>query len=281
MMGLNDQIAWVRQPAAARLGGKLAEVWHARALILFFGRQALLKTVRRTVLGWLWLPLRGLVPTLVGSLVMGSFLGVQSPHAPYPLFLLAGIIPWLAFALTASWSVRCLELSGRYLRASAFPRLVLPLGFVAPALLDVLMFAATYLVLIVWYAAHGIHFLVPDWSCVGALLLAFISGLGWGMLLSVPGARARDVRFTLGFVLSGLFALTPIAYPLSMVPANWQWLVSINPLAAIVEGFRGGLLGYAELSVLGWTLALCFGLLSLIAGLYMFNRSEPHLNDNI
>lgn len=279
--GLNNASKiWIREPRPVTLIAHMKQAWSARSLIVFFAREALLKSTRRTVLGWLWLPLRGVIPTLIGAFVFGGVFGVNSALAPYPLFLLAGLIPWVLFAATASWSVRCLEISRRYLRASAFPRMVLPLGFTAPALVDALMFLLAYLLFFAWFALSGHRAPFVGGGVIVASMLAFSAGLGWGLLLCIPGARARDVRFTLGFVLSAIFALTPIAYPAQLVPEAWRWLVELNPLVGIVEGFRAGLLGGAALSMQTWLLSIVFSLASLLAGLWVFVHYEETFSGN-
>lgn len=282
MMQASAHLEWTREPAAPGFWGRIAETWRARALILFFARLTLYKTIQRTVLGWLWLPLRGLVPTLVGSLVLGGFLGVKGEGAPYPLFLLSGLIPWVTFASTAMWTVRCLELTRRYTRVAAFPRLVLPLGFSAPAFIDVAMFMATYLCVSLWYGlSEGVSVALPGPQTVFYLLLAWLAGLGVGLLLCIPGAQVRDIRFSLNYALSFALALTPVTYPASMVPEKWAFLTTMNPLAVIVEGFRAATLGQATPSFNSGMVAAVVTLSFVGVGLYVFNRFEKYLTEKV
>jgi len=268
---------WTREPSCQSFIGTIRDTWRARRLIVFFGHQALLKSTRRTVLGWLWLPLRGVVPTVLGTFLFSQVLGVKIDIAPYPLFLLSGLIPWVLFAGTVSWSVRSLEISKRYLRSAAFPRLVLPLGYSAPALLDLCMYCLCYLLLQIWYLSHGYINWHISWAMVLSLALAYLTGLGWGMLLCIPGAQARDVRFTLSFVLGGIWAITPIAYSSEQIPLKWRWLVEANPLACIVNGFRAGLFGGNETTFFAWTNAVSIAIVSFVVGLWVFIRHQHRL----
>lgn len=269
---------WVREHASGAPLAWIGETWRARGLVMFFAHLALLKTTRRTVLGWVWLPLRSLVPTLIGTLVIGGFFGVSTPTVPYPLFLVSGLIPWVMFASSATWSVRCLELTKRYRRASAFPRLVLPLGFTAPAILEGIMFLATYILLLAWFAFKGYVPLVPSIDIIAYLFMAWLAGLGIGLTLSIPGVHVRDIRFTLAFTLSALFMLTPVSYPATVVPESWGWLISINPLAALVDGFRSAMFGLPGLSPEAQLMVVAFSLVLFGTGLFVFNRFEKTLD---
>jgi ABC-type polysaccharide/polyol phosphate export permease len=143
------------------------------------------------------------------------------------------------------------------------------------------MFAGTYLIALAWFAVGD--FSVPAPGALTALwaISAFVTGLGWGMILCIPGMRMRDVRFTLAFVLSALFALTPVMYPVELVAPAWAWAVSVNPLATIVESFRSGLLGYKGPSVVREVIAISFATLSFSAGLFVFHRFENTIEGRI
>lgn len=281
-MSTNANYEWSREPEPENFAKRVVATWRARALVIFFARIALYKTIRRTILGWLWLPLRGLVPTLVGSLVIGGFLGVSAAGAPYPLILLSGLIPWVAFASTAMWAVRCLELTRRYTRAVAFPRLVLPLGFSAPAIVDMAMFAVTYLLVFLWYRLNtDLSIPWPEPHALLYLLLAWLAGLGVGLILCIPGAQVRDIRFSLSYALSMALALSPVAYPASLVPEKWAFLMSVNPLAGIVEGFRSAVLGQPGPLFSNVAFAVIFTVMVFCGGFYVFNRFQDKLTERV
>lgn len=278
----SEKISWIRRPSKKTVLGQLRATYDARTLIKFFALLTLRKTTNRTFLGWLWLPIRCLWPVAVSTIVMGSFLNVQSQHAPYIIYFLSGIIPWTLFALSISWVTRCLELSRGYIRRSYFPKLVLPIAYLAPALVDSTMLSIYFIGASFYYFYLGRYTpTLPDFSVFISAILSLVLGLSLGMLLSIPGARLRDIRFTLGFILGGVFALTPIAYTTSNIPSQWSWLIVYNPIGIAVQGCRAGLIGAPTPTTQQWIYAWCIALFLLFTALMIFIRNDQDISDDI
>lgn len=277
---------WVIQPQGSGPGARLLELWQYRRLLSYFARGAVQRTYRATVLGWVWLVLRPLVPVLISTLVFHQFAGVQSDPYPYFLFFLVGTASWSLFEESVMWATRSLQLHRRLLTKLYFPHLILPVATMAPALVE----GAIYLVLILsaiayYWLIHGQLYLATGFTpllSVLALAAALGMALGLGLWTAVLGAEMRDVRFTMRYIMRFWFFLTPVIYPISLIPTEWRWLALLNPMTVIVQGFRTGLLGEpatitaGQIAVAG---LLLVGL--LVSGLWFFTRAEAAAIDRL
>jgi lipopolysaccharide transport system permease protein len=244
----------------------------------YFARRFNEKRYIRTWLGPLWLILRpGL---LIGSqvFVFGRVLGVETGNRPYVIVFLVGFIGWHLFSEAAYWTTRSLELSRGILRLMHLPRGTMLIAALAPAVVDAGVVLGFLLLTVIGYAVVD-HTLVisisaSTWLLIPAVALFLGWGLTIGLWLAVPGAQARDIRFGLRFVLNFWYFVTPIAYPLSQVPADIRTLTELNPLTAPVELFKTALLGAPVPPAL--SLASSIGVLVPLAlgGAWLFFRAE-------
>jgi lipopolysaccharide transport system permease protein len=274
---------WVIEPRGEGPRAVARDVWRYRRLLRFFAFRSFQKLYARTVLGWSWLLIRPLFPLLVTTLVFGQVLSVSSgSNVPYFLFLVVGITPWEFFASNVMWGTRSLELNRGMLSRIYLPRLILPIAMVAPALLTFAIHLGVIAVAVFYYrATRGVWFFHPEsigWA-VQACILAWMLSLGIALWTSVPALVARDVRFTLNYVLGFWIFLTPVMYSLSTVPPDYRWAFALNPMTAVVESFKFGTLGIGQVEV--WQLATSWGIavVTLLSGLMFFSRAERHAAD--
>lgn len=285
-MAAVSQDVWVIEPRSEGVRARAREVWRYRRLLRFFASKSLEKLYARTALGWVWLLIRPLFPLLVKTLVFGSVLAVSSGGVPYFLFLVVGTTVWELFSSVAMWGTRSLELNRSFLSRIYIPRLILPIAMGAPALLNFCIHLAVLIVAVVYYkVTQGTLFFNAaglGWALQGCIL-AWLLALGLSLWTSVPALLARDVRFTLNYVLGFWVFLTPVMYPISSVPADKRWLLLLNPMTAAVESFKYGLLGSQVGSidrgplVGAWVVAA----LTLVTGLAFFGRAERNSADKV
>jgi lipopolysaccharide transport system permease protein len=256
----------------------IADAWNHRRLLRFVGDRALRKIYRRTVLGWLWLFITPLFPLALRALIFGALLGVASNGLPYFLFLLAGTVVWDTFAMTLLWGTRSLEMNRQLTEQIHMPRTLMPIGNIAPALLDLVIKLAVFVLALAYYAArHDRLYLRTDAGLLwagAALALALFFALGLSLFTSVWGESTRDMRFALGQVLSIWYLLTPVLYPLSAVSEAHRGWMLLNPMAIIAETFKWGLFGVGVFD--GRALAAAAGgvLVLTLAGFLYFTRAE-------
>ena len=276
-----DLDTWVIEPRRDALTARLREVWRYRRLLRFFAAKSLSKLYKRTVLGAAWIFIRPLFPLVVNTIVFGSVLGVGSNGVPYFLFIICGNALWDLFSQAVSWGTRSLELNRGFMTRIYCPRLILPMATVTPAYVNFAINLAVLAVALAYYRfTAGVLYWTP-WNMGWALLsIVLASGLALGMALwtSVPAMQARDVRFTIGYVLGFWLFLTPVLYPLN-VSAKYAWLLALNPMVAPVNGFKYGMLGISSVSAREWIICATETVIVLVSGLWFFGRMETDAAD--
>lgn len=256
----------------------LRELWQRRELWYFLTWRDLKIRYRQTVFGFAWAVLQPVALTIVFSVFLGFLARVPSDGVAYPAFVLAGLVPWTLFSsglLAASNSL----VQGRDIISKVyFPRLLLPLSAATSHLLD---FAIATLVLIIALLFFGF---TASLSLLWVPLIAaqtFLVSVVLGTLMSAINARYRDVQYALPLAVQVWLFLTPVAYPSSLVPDQWQWVYGLNPLAGVVEAFRWALLGSTPPSS---QMILSSVLSTLVLGVFTafyFQRTESVLADVI
>lgn len=276
---------WTIEPRAGGVRSRASELWRYRRLGLFFGSKALQKLYARTKLGWAWLFIRPLFPLTVKTLVFGGLLGVGSEGVPYFLFLVTGMTVWEFFASSLMWGTRSLELNRGLIRQIYVPRLLLPLSMMSPAFLTFVIYTGVLAGAFAWYAiSEGRLYLNAGpqllWAAL-AMLMTLALSLSLSLWTSVPAMVARDIRFTIGYVLGFWVFMTPVLYPMSTVPEHWRMWLLLNPMASVVEAFKFGVLGIGTVNP--WHLAISAGLIgaTFISGLIYFVRAEADAADRV
>jgi lipopolysaccharide transport system permease protein len=237
----------VTSPAVIRIGTSsrgvapaLREIWDYRELLLFLAWRDIQVRYKQTALGAAWAILQPVLTMAIFSLVFGRFAGIPSDGLPYPLFVYCGLVPWQLFAYALVSSSNSLVANERLVTRVYFPRLVVPIGSVLAGVVD---FALCLVLLVLMMAYYGIR---PGPAALAAPLFALLvlaAALAVGIGLSALNVWFRDVRYTLPFLTQLWLFATPIAYPASIVPESWRPWLGLNPMAAVVEGFRWSLLG--------------------------------------
>jgi lipopolysaccharide transport system permease protein len=280
-----SQETWVIEPRSSGVVSRAQEIWRYRRMFRFFGEKALRKLYQRTILGKAWIVLRPLVPLLVRVFVFGALLEVGSTTGvPYFLFLAVGTAAWDLFASCVMWATRSLQLNTGMLTRMYVPRLILPVATMAPGFANFAVYLSVIIASLVFYRFHdGVWYVDPTWIVVApvAAVLIVLFALAIGLWTSVFGATARDVRFGLAFALEFWVYMTPVVYPLTIVPGSVAWAMLINPMAVLVIAFRGAILGGEGPPPWAWASALALIAASLVAGLMFFTRAEAEAVDSL
>lgn len=275
--------SWVIEPRREGMQARARDLWRYRRLLGFFSTKAIQKLYRRTVLGSAWIFIRPLFPLLVNTMIFGGVLGVGSHGVPYFLFLTTGTAIWELFAASVTWGTRSLELNRSFMSKIYVPRLIMPVSSMSPAYINFAISLGVLLVAQGYYlATSGQFYLAPGhlgWAVLAVVMTAVLS-LGISLWTSVPALQARDIRFTLGYVLGLWVFLTPVLYPLNP-PAKWAWAMSLNPMAAIVDAFKYGVLGIPVLNLRALGIAAIITLVVFASGLIFFSRAEATAADKV
>ncbi len=266
------------RPSTGWVPLKLDDLWEHRELVFFLAWRDLKVRYKQTALGVIWVVLQPLLMTLVFTVVFGRFVAPMnsSGAVPYPLFAFCGLLPWQFFAYVLNNSSNSLVASERLITKVYFPRLVIPLSGVLSGLVD---FAVAFAVLLGIIFYYGIAPTAALWLLPGFLLLAVTCAVGVGLWLAALTIQYRDVRHMIPFVSQVWFFLSPVAYPITLVPGNWRWLYALNPMAGVIRGLRWSLLGSGELLGAWIWLSVAVAALILVSGLYYFRGVEGNFAD--
>src|SRR6266550_3693189 len=218
----------------------LGEIWAYRELLYFLMWRDITVRYKQTVLGVAWAIIQPLFTMLVFTLLLGRLAGVNSDNTPYPVFAYAGLLPWTFFSNAISNSGNSLVGSVNLITKVYFPRMIIPAAAVGAGLVDL---AISFIVLVPLMIYYGIHITWNVLMFPVVILMTALLALGVGMWLSALNVKYRDVRFALPFIVQLWMFVSPVIYPVSFLPPRFRWLLSLNPLTGIIEGFRASLLG--------------------------------------
>jgi len=251
-------------------------LWRYRELLAILAYRDVSVRYKQTVLGAAWAVLQPLLQLVAFWVFFGRMGGLAGKvEGDYSLFLLTGLLPWQLFFTGVGQAAQSVVSNSNLISKVYFPRLVVPLSALGSALVD---FAVAAVVSIPWLMYRGLGWhasqvLAPVFL-VGIVLATIAVGIG----LSALVAEFRDFRYVTGFLLQIWMFFSPVAYPLSIVPARWQLLYAVNPLVGLIEGFRSALLGqpfaWGPIAVSVVSL-VCL----LVVGLVCFRRVEQRLAD--
>lgn len=278
--------AWTIEPRGAGFVSRFRELWRYRYLLGYFAAQAIRSLYQRTYLGWSWMFIRPLFPMLIGTLVFSGLIGVDSGETPYFLFYLTGMAIWLLFEEGVIMATLSLRSGRRLLSKLYFPRLILPIAYLAPAAMHLLIYCTLLAGATMYFlAVDGKVYLAigsPLLLTLAAIAMALVFALGIGLILAPMVGNHRDLRFGVRYSLRLWSYLTPIIYPITLIPEQWRPLAAINPMTTIAEMFKWGLFGKTDgfgFQYLAPTLIIMA--VTLIAGLKLFTRAEAEAVDRL
>ncbi|QEN85697.1 ABC transporter permease [Labrys sp. KNU-23] len=253
----------------------LRELWRYRELIWVLTQRDVKVRYKQTTLGFAWAIIQPVLLMLVFSVLFGRLAGIPADGSPYPIFVYAGLLPWIFFSNTVSAAAGSLVGSINLVGKVYFPRLIIPLASAGVGLVDFLIATVILLAMMLIYGVGwSANLLAAPLLIAGTILCA----LGVGIGLSALTVTYRDFRFVVPFLLQFWMFVTPVVYPASLVPEPWRWLLFLNPMAGLVEGFRSAFLGHPfDWPSIGLSLALSLGLVAL--GVWYFERVERRFAD--
>ncbi len=259
------------------ISNALTELWRSPALIRAFASRDLYVRYAQTYLGFAWSiiqPLFGLATLFV---LFNKIAGIPTGGIPFLAFALSGLIFWNYFNYVLSQSAGAIVAMQAMVKKIYLPRLSIPTAKALVGLVDYSVGLALLIGTCLYY----------DISLKGLLFLPIIlagtamGALGIGLTISAISLRYRDLQQIIPFALQLLFFLTPVAYPTSMLVSllgkQWQWLVYLNPLAGMLELFRGFLFD-TDFSTMAW-LSLIITPVLLFIGLLSFVKADKKMAD--
>lgn len=257
-------------------GLALDEAYARRELLYFLVWRDIKIRYKQTVFGVAWAVLVPLMQLVIFSVIFGRLAGIRPDgNYPYPLFVLAGLVPWTFFSQAVTQGGQSLVNQQQMLTKVYFPRLFVPTGTVGGCFIDFLISFGVYAGALIWFRY------TPSWQLVFVpplALLTIVASLGAAYLLSALTVTYRDFRYIVPVLIQSLMYLSPVIYPVTIVPERYRWLLGINPMAGIIDGFRSAILGKPwDFPTLGTSVAT--SLVLLVVGALYFRSTERRFAD--
>ncbi len=254
-----------------------SDIWAYRELLFFLTWRDVKVRYKQTALGAAWAILQPLFMMLIFTIFFGRLAGVASAGIPYPLFALAGLVPWTFFANAITASGNSLVGSAHLITKVYFPRLIVPAAAMLAGLVDFLL---AFLMLVLLMIYYRVTLTAQILFLPVLILLTALFSLGVGTWMSALNVKYRDVRFALPFLIQLWLFVSSVILPSTSIPQKWRWLLMLNPMSGIIEGYRAALFGLPfDWLALGIASALTIAV--LLYAIYAFGRVERSFADII
>lgn len=255
-----------------------ADLWRFRELFAILAWRDVAVQYKQTVIGVAWALVRPLLTTLIFTGLFSRIARLPSEgEAPYPLMVLAGMLPWFLFSTILTSASNSLTTNSNLISKVYFPRLIVPLASAAVALVDFLITLA------ILFALMGVYRFAPGWHLLALpafTALAILAALGPAFMMAALNVNYRDFRFIVPFFVQFGLYVSPVGFSSRIVPAEWQMIYALNPMVGTIDGFRWCLLGgNAPLDLTNLAVGIAVTLAFLYLGIRTFRATEKSFAD--
>lgn len=255
------------------------DLWRYRELFYFLAWRDILIRYKQTVVGVAWAVIRPLLTMLILTFVFGRLAKMESGGVPYPILVMCGMLPWQFFSTAMSESGGSLVRNAGMVSKVYFPRLIIPASSVITSLVDFVITAVILVCMMIYYQY------VPGWEVVALpflVALAFGAAFGIGVWVSALMVRYRDFRIILPFIVQFGLYISPVGFQSGVVPDQYRWLYSLNPMVGVIDGFRWAVLGGEHTVYMpGIVMSVVLVFLMIYSGIWFFRKTEKTFADII
>jgi lipopolysaccharide transport system permease protein len=253
------------------------ELYAYKDLFYYLVKRDIRATTHSTQLGIVWSILQPLLTVCVMSLVMGSFVRIDTKQIPYPLFALSGFMIWSYFSTTLLRSSSSMSANSYLITKIYFPRIIIPLVPVVSCSVELLVMLVT--TLLIAYA-YGIH-VATSWSLLFLTIpISVMLAAGFGLLASSLTSKFKDFGHIMPVILQIGMYVSPVFYPIELVPEKWLSIYSLNPLVNLFELVRAGIMNETvDLNLLIYPTIVA--VISFCVGIFYFTICENEIADTL
>jgi lipopolysaccharide transport system permease protein len=256
----------------------LRELWQYKELLYFLIWRDLRVRYKQTIIGVAWVVFQPLITMVIFTIIFGYIMKVPSSGFPYPIFVYSALIPWIYFSSSLSQGSASLISNSNLISKVYFPRLIIPFVSVTTYLFDFTLSFIILFFMMFWFGFQPTERLL---TVPGFLAITYATALGINLWFSALNVRYRDVGYLLPVVVQLWFYLSPIIYPISIVPEKWRPLYSLNPMVTVIQGFRFAFLGMQAPKLQGIIASLFIVAALLVSGIIYFRSTEKTFADVI
>jgi lipopolysaccharide transport system permease protein len=260
------------------------DLWQYRELFFFLAWRDVLVRYKQTAIGIAWSVARPLLTMAILTLIFSRVAKVQAPAGvPYALVVFAGMLPWTFFSGALVESSGSLVTNTNMISKIYFPRIIVPASATLAALVD---FSITLVLLAILMALYRIAPSVHMVYLPLLIILAVVSSLGPGLIMSAMNVKFRDFRYIVPFITQFGLYISPVPYTSNVFMAKlshtWQVAYSLNPMVAVIDGFRWCILGNSfPINPESFAISLASNLALLWVGVTYFRKLERSFADFI
>jgi lipopolysaccharide transport system permease protein len=256
------------------------DLWHYRELFQVLAWRDLSVRYKQTVIGIAWALIRPFLTMVVFTVIFGKLAKLPSEgHAPYPLMVFAGMLPWTFFATALSEASNSLISNANLISKVYFPRLIVPTASVVVAFVDFLISFVILVGMMIWYQY------APGWQILLLpvfIVIAFLASLGPGLWITALNVKYRDFRYVIPFLVQFGLYLSPVGFSSAIVPEKWRLLYSLNPMVGVIDGFRWCILGgNVPIDWRAFGISIAVTAFFLWLGIRQFRKTEKSFADLI
>jgi lipopolysaccharide transport system permease protein len=256
----------------------IKELWQYRELIYFLAWRDLKVRYKQTAIGVGWAIFQPFITMVVFSIFFGALIKVPSDNVPYPIFVYVGLLIWQFFSTSLSDASISMVGNQAIITKVYFPRLILPISTILTKFVDFAISAVILVGMMFYY--HFTPHLLGLLILPLLVLISFMAALGGGLILAAINVKYRDVRYALPFFIQILLYVTPVIYPAS-IAGKFAWVLSLNPMTGVIKAAQAAILGNTPINwlLVGISFFTCTAL--LVAGIYIFKKTERFFADII
>ena len=260
----------------------LKELWHYRDLLVLFVRRDFVTVYKQTILGPLWFFIQPLLTTITFTIIFGNVAQLSTDGAPKLVFYMAGITLWNYFSTCLTSVSGVFNVNASIFGKVYFPRLIMPLTIVISNLMKFAVQFLLFICFVVYFTLHN-QIQPNSWILLTPfiiILMALIS-MGIGLMLSSMTTKYKDLNQLIGFGVQLFMYATPVIYPSSSVPQDYQWVVELNPLVGLFDYMRYAYLGVGEFAISDLVYPSIFSIVILAIGVLVFNKTQKTFMDTV
>lgn len=261
-----------------KLRNNLKLMWQYRELLWNLAHREINQRYKQSVLGYWWVILNPFFQLVVMSFVFSTVLKVPSQGVPFIIFLTVGLLPWNLFTASLASSTNALVGNSSLITKIYFPREILVYSTIIAKIVDFLLSCIVLVAFFIFF--HTI--ITPTLLWVPLIfLIQMIFTAGLSLMLAAFNLFYRDIQYLLNLIILLWMYLTPVMYPVEIIPERYRFVFSLNPMSVIINAYRQTILGGGQPNISSLTIAFIMSLFVFALGFYIFKKLEGQFADYV
>lgn len=227
---------------------------------------------KQSILGYFWIILNPFFQMIVLAFVFSFFIRIPASfNIPYTLFLYSGLLPWTLFTQSVTSATTSLVDNDSLIKKVYFPREIIITATVIAKTYDFLLASTIFVGFLIYYKI-SIGLIILYYPLV--IFIQIMFSLGLAFILSAFNLFYRDVQYLLNTVMLIWFYLTPVIYPIDLIPERYRFIFQLNPMSVLINAQRRTIFGGAELNYTSIIIAVLLSLFVFQIGYMIFKKLE-------